>query len=164
MSALIGRLKDFVRLDQADQQRTSPSLLLAETVDMLRPQIPERIVVELDLGELPQIQCYPRELNQAFMTLIVNAVDAIEDTGRIVISSLIAGDEIRVRITDAGKGLQPERLSRIFEVGFVERGATMRMNVGLAMCQSLVHRHAGSIEVQSAVGVGTTFELILPIR
>jgi|TARA_B110000116_G_C16672856_1_gene507062 sensor histidine kinase regulating citrate/malate metabolism len=65
------------------------------------------------------------------MTLIVNAVDAIEDTGRIVISSLIAGDEIRVRITDAGKGLQPERLSRIFEVGFVERGATMRMNVGL---------------------------------
>jgi|TARA_B110000116_G_C16672856_1_gene507061 hypothetical protein len=55
MSALIGRLKDFVRLDQADQQRTSPSLLLAETVDMLRPQIPERIVVELDLGELPQI-------------------------------------------------------------------------------------------------------------
>ena len=96
-----------------------------------------------ELAEVPKIESFPSELNQAFMTLLLNAGEAIEGEGVITVATHPENGHVRVTTSDTGHGISNDRLAKIFDVGFVERGSKMRLHVGLANVQAVVQKHRG---------------------
>jgi len=117
-----------------------------------------------EFGELPPVQCLPFQINQLFFNLLVNACQAIESHGRIVIGTERAGDQVRIRITDNGVGIAAQDIGRIFEPFFTTRAVGKGRGLGLSVAYSIVKNHGGSIEVASEPGQGATFTVTLPIR
>lgn len=106
----------------------------------------------------------PSQLNQVFMNLLVNAAHAITDRGTITIGSGTVGDQVWVAVSDTGSGISPDVLGRIFDPFFTTKPVGQGTGLGLSLSYSIVRRHGGRIEVESEVGVGTTFRVWLPIR
>ena len=131
-------------------------------MDLIAPKLGDRVEAILDFGDLPTVECYPSQLHQAFMTILVNAVESIEGQGRLTVKTWAAGGEVFVRIVDTGRGIPEERLNKLFEVGFSEKHSRIRMHVGLSNVHTIVQRHGGSVSVESEVGKGTAFTIRLP--
>jgi signal transduction histidine kinase len=161
---LINSLKSFSRLDQAALQPADVVEGLESTLGLLSPQLPDRIEVRRELHPVPKIECYPGELNQCFMTLLVNASDAIDAEGSITVKTACDDKNVYVDIEDTGKGMPPEKLEKIFDIDFHEKESRIRMRVGLSNAYNIVQKHGGDIQAQSAVGEGTTFRIRLPVE
>jgi signal transduction histidine kinase len=164
LARLLRSLKIYAQLDAADLQLADIHEGIESTLDLIAPKLADRVEAVKDFGELPSVECYPSQLHQAFMTLLVNGSESIDGRGTLTVKTRLAGDEVMVRIADTGRGLPPERLRRIFEVGFSEKDARMRLHVGLSNVQTIVQRHGGSISVESELGRGTAFTIRLPLR
>lgn len=164
INKIVDNLKSFARLDEAELQ-TNVDIHegLERTLALLAPQVTERVVIEKNFEEIPTIECYPNQLNQLFMTLLLNAAEAIEDKGTISVKTRSDNGRVLVEIADDGRGIPPEQLDKIFEVGFSEKYSRVRMHVGLANCYSIVQKHRGDITVASEVGKGTVFKTSLPM-
>ena len=127
-------------------------------------------------GNLPQIDCFPGQLNQVFMNIIANAIDALEESNkgrsydeieanpnRIIVTTSVAGNFVKIAIADNGKGISESVKSKIFEHLFTTKGVGKGTGLGLALAKSIiVEKHRGTIEVDSIVGQGTTFTILLP--
>jgi signal transduction histidine kinase len=103
-----------------------------------------------------------RHLQQVFLNLLQNAAHATPPGGVIEVSAVDAGDFVRLIVRDSGKGISPENLPHIFEPFFTTKEVGKGTGLGLAVTYSIVKRHGGSIEVESAPGSGTTFSVLLP--
>lgn len=160
---MVSRLRRFVRLDEAKFQRTDVVDCLETVLALLEANLRETITVERRIVPLPDVFAWPDELNQAFMALLKNAAQAIQDSGRIVVSTEASGAEIMVRIEDSGVGISPEAQKTLFDVALGEKGQRIRLRLGLATVSSVVKRHGGTVSVQSQVGEGTTFTIRLPV-
>ena len=164
LSKIVDSLKSFTRLDQADFQLADVRDGIESTLSLLEPQWDDRIRVVRELADVPAIESYPTELNQALMTLLVNAGEAIEDEGTITVKTTLENGHVRIITSDTGRGIPEDRLANLFDIGFSQKGARMRLHVGLANVQAVISKHHGDITVQSTVNEGTTFEIKLPIR
>ena len=151
-----------MRLDEAPLQVVDIRDGLESTLALLEPQWGDRICVVRQLDEVPKIEAYAAELNQAFMTLLTNAGEAIEGEGTITVSTGRDGESIRVGLRDTGRGIPSDRLESIFDIGFANKSSRVRLHVGLANVRAIVDRHRGEIEVDSEPGRGTSFALVLP--
>lgn len=170
IGSVVDQLRAFARLDEADLQRTQLTTGLEATLSLLTPRLERnRIEVQRDYGELPELLCYPRQLNQVFMQLLGNAIDAIaarEGTaGRIELSTRRADDEhVELRLRDNGIGIPPSECKRIFDPGYTKKGVGVGTGLGLAICQQIIERdHGGALRVESEPGVGATFTIELPL-
>ncbi len=137
---------------------------LESTLLVLRHEFKNRLEVVRDFGELPHVECYPSQVNQVFINLLLNASQAIEGAGTITIRTFLEGDRVAVEISDTGSGIPPQDLGRIFEAGFTTRETRSGMGLGLHICREIVERQGGTIEVASTGGEGTTFTVWLPIK
>ncbi len=160
---LISSLRSFGRLDRADIDRVDLREGIDTAVTLLQHEMRDRITVERDYAELPAVECYPHQLNQVFMNLLLNAVHAIHGKGRITIRTAPAADGVVVEVTDTGIGIAAENLNRIFEPGFTTKGARVGMGLGLPIARQIVDRHGGRVSVVSQPGQGTTFRVQLPL-
>ncbi|MGD2181931.1 sensor histidine kinase [Lusitaniella coriacea] len=145
-----------------------------------RPDI--RIVKEY--GGLPEVRCYPGQLNQVFMNLISNAIDALDETnekwiqqgcgkdrhsaslifGQITIQTEVRGEQAIIRIGDNGVGMPEQVRNRVFEQGFTTKVVGKGTGLGLAIARQIIEeKHQGTISVNSEPGQGTTFTISLPI-
>jgi signal transduction histidine kinase len=115
-------------------------------------------------GEIPLIQCYPNELNQAFMNLLRNAGQSIEQQGTITITTYADKTQVYVKISDTGKGIPSHDLPRIFNPGFTTQGAGVGKGLGLSIVYNIVQKHHGDIKVNSEAGKGTEVSIALPIE
>jgi signal transduction histidine kinase len=127
------------------------------------------VVLERNYADLPPLRCYPMQLKQVFMNLIVNAYQAIEEklagsgaTGRIELRTERSGDWVAVCVSDTGVGIPDAHLSRIFEPFFTTKRVGTGTGLGLATSYGIVRRHGGAIEVESEPGRGSTFRVLLP--
>ena len=108
----------------------------------------------------------PEQLRRVIINLVGNAIDALEDPRieqrevRVSMGENLAGSEIWVRITDNGRGIDPDDIDQIFDLFYTSREEGT--GLGLAMCRKIVDNHGGSIEVESEVGEGTEFVLVFP--
>jgi len=156
-------LKTFVREESGEPQLADLNKGVMMTLRMLRHEFKQKCEVHCELAPLPLMRCFPTQLNQVFMNLLVNAVQAIEQRGVIHVTSVKEGDEAVVRIRDTGPGMSHETLSRIFTPFFTTKPAGQGTGLGLSICYAIINSHKGRIEVQSELGTGTTFTVRLPI-
>jgi len=121
------------------------------------------VSIERCYGDLPAVRCAPQQLKQVFLNLLINAFQAIGDFGsiRLVTDSTASG--ISIRIQDDGCGIPEADIERIFDPFFTTRPVGEGTGLGLALCYQIVRNHAGSIEVESEQGVGTTLNVHLPL-
>ena len=163
ISKLVMGLKNFARLDEAEFQKADIHEGIDSTLTLVQHELKNRITVNKQYGDIPQIYCYPNQLNQVFMNLFVNAARAIEDQGMIQIKTSADKADIYIVIADTGRGIPSENLNRIFEPGFTTKGSGVGTGLGLSISYNIIQKHGGKIEVESEVGRGTTFVIILPI-
>ena len=164
LSKVVESLKSFTRLDQADFQLADVRDGIESTLSLLEPQWGNRIRVVRELADVPAIESYPTELNQALMTLLVNAEESIENEGTITVKTSRENGSVRITASDTGRGIPADRLETLFDIGFAQKGSRMRLHVGLANVQAVISKHHGEITVASTLTEGTTFEIRLPIR
>jgi two-component system NtrC family sensor kinase len=115
--------------------------------------------------DLPPVHGSVTELQQVFLNLVNNALDAMErDGGTITISARRSGDMVKVFVADTGPGIPQANLERIFDPFFTTKAVGRGTGLGLSICYGIIVRMGGEIQVRSVVGVGTTFRITLPIH
>lgn len=163
--SIIRGLKSFSRTDGAEPRKVDLNDNLRDTLKLTQAEFRRRIAVETDFGELPEVECFPQMLNQVFLNLLVNAGQAIEGEGRIVVGTRLEGDFVHVWIADSGRGMAPEQKSKIFDAGFTTKPLGEGAGLGLSIAKEIVEeRHCGSMAFESELGQGTTFHIRIPVR
>ena len=160
---LVDRLKNFVRLDEEEFRFADLHEGIESTLALLKSDIGDNITIVMDYAELPQVFCSPKKINLVFMSLLTNAIQAIDGQGVIRISTNIDSDQVIMTISDNGKGIEKEKLESIFEFGFGLGDSRVKMSSGLAVAYNIVKSHKGELNVESKVGEGSTFTVLLPI-
>ena len=163
ISAIVQNLKNFARLDEAEWKPGDLREGMDSTLALVEPLHRGRITIVREYGAVPLIACHPGQLNQVFMNLLVNAIQAIADHGTIRIRIGVEGSQVRVDVEDTGSGVAPAHLARIFDPGFTTKGVGVGTGLGLPICHQIVTAHAGTISVASEPGVGSTFTVRLPL-
>lgn len=162
IAGVVSSLKNFSRLDQAEVQRTDIRSGLDSTLALITPDTKGAAQIVKEYGNVPEIECRPKELNQVFMTLIMNAFEAMSGEGTLRVGVSSGNDAVTIEISDTGKGIPPEQIENLFEIGFGEKTARVGMGLGLPTAKGIIDRHGGSLSVESKVGQGTTFRISLP--
>lgn len=163
MVQLVGSLRSFGRPDRSEIDRVDVHEGIESTLAILSHEL-GHIEVQRDYGELPPVECYPNQLNQVYMNLLVNACQAMPDGGTITVATRTQGDRVVISVADTGVGIAEDDLAHIFEPGFTTKGSRVGMGLGLLITRQIVDRHGGDVAVDSEVGRGTTFRIRLPVR
>jgi PAS domain S-box-containing protein len=160
---IVDELRTFSRLDEAEYKVADLQEGIASTLLIAQVQLKDRITVEVTLNDLPAIKCYPAELNQVFLNLILNAAYAIDGKGKITIAGHDAGDALLLTFTDTGCGMTPEVMKNIFHPFYTTKPVGVGTGLGLAIAYKIItDGHGGRLEVASTLGVGSTFMIWLP--
>lgn len=162
--SIVQSLKSFARLDEAEFQTADIHSGLDSTLTLMHHRYKNRVEVIKDYGDIPQIECYPNQLNQVFMNLFVNADDAIVEKGKVKIKTYTDVNWIYIKISDTGRGIPRENLNKIFDPGFTTKGVGVGTGLGLSICYSIIEKHKGMITVKSKVDKGTEFTVALPLE
>jgi len=163
VSNIAARLKRFYRLDEATLQLTDIHQGLDDTLNLLRYDMMRHIKVEKDYGDIPNILCYPRQLNQVFLNLLLNAKESIRNSGIIYIRTFTDDKKLYLKIKDTGAGISDENMSKIFEPGFTTKRNDSGTGLGLSICREIIRDHHGELAVVSKLDFGTTVTVALPI-
>ena len=157
ISSIVTSLKKYVRLDEAELQNADINKEIDLTLDLIRHETKNRIQIEKNYGKLPSIKCYPNLLNQVFTNILINACQAINGSGEIIITTEYKAPKLTVKIKDNGKGIPENELDKIFTAGFTTKGVGIGTGLGLAICKKIIEKHNGEILVNSELGKGTEF-------
>jgi len=165
LNSIVGRFSDFAKMPSPEFTKVNVNEALREAVRLFEPQFHSvgkpAITLEYSLSEsLPEIDADPDLLHRAFQNLVLNALDAMPGGGALSVKSADAGPNIRIEVSDTGKGLTPEECSRLFTPYYTTK--VQGTGLGLAIVQSVVSDHHGSISVTSDEGHGATFRIDLP--
>ena len=167
---IVRDLRDFSHRGHAERTLADVNQCVDSTANIVWTMMKHSVTLEKDYAELPELRCYPMELKQVFMNLLVNAYQAIEaaigddgEVGVIRIRTDVVDGGIAVRISDTGIGISPEDQQRIFDPFFSTKEVGAGTGLGLSTSYGFVKRHGGRMSVQSEVGRGSTFEVWLPL-
>ncbi|MEM1170019.1 MAG: AAA family ATPase [Cyanobacteria bacterium P01_H01_bin.35] len=174
-------LRNFSRLDEADMKPVNIHEGIDSTLLILHTRIKEKsdkheVEIVRNYGDLPQVICYVSQINQVFMNLVANGIDALENRRdkqqefdsqpTITISTEVTDSEtIKIKIADNGSGISSEALSKIFDPFFTTKPVGVGTGLGLSISYSIVvERHGGDLNCISEVGKGTEFIIEIPIK
>jgi PAS domain S-box-containing protein len=161
---IVQNLKNFSYMDKGELQLADLNQGIESTLSIVHNELKYRAEVIKEYGSLPQIACFPQQLNQVFMNLLVNAAQAIETKGTIRIKTYQRGTEVVVEISDDGVGIPKENLKHIFEPFFTTKEVGKGTGLGLSVVYGIIQNHKGKIEVESGIKKGSTFRVILPLN
>ena len=168
VSQIVRAMKDFSHIKGSSSSGVDINRCLQSTLTVARNEYKYHADVHTELGELPMIECYPGELNQVFLNLLINSVHAIQDTGRrgrITVTTRAEGDWIEISIGDTGTGIPKELGNKIFDPFFTTKEVGKGTGQGLYIArQIVVGKHGGALTFDSEVGKGTTFHIRIPTR
>jgi signal transduction histidine kinase len=159
---IVSGLRNFARGDPGERRKADIHERIEIALALAAHELKHRVQVTKEFGNIPQVECYPNQLDQVFINILVNASQAISGLGEIKIRTWEEGDTVRIAISDTGCGIPPEFHSRLFESGFTTKAAGT--GLGLSICRKIITGHGGRIELKSQVGNGSTFTIVLPIR
>ncbi len=162
VSEIVQRMVGFYRLDNRERRPTQINTLLQETIILAEKQLQRNhIIVIFDLEEgLPEITLAPNQLKQVFLNMILNAIDAMPEGGQLQIATGVNGD-VTIHISDTGHGIPANQIDHIFESFYTTK--PHGTGLGLSISRDIIEASGGRISVQSKVGKGTTFQIVLPV-
>ncbi len=161
---IVKGLRTFSRLDEEKMMRANINEGIESTLLLLQNKLKHQNIEVIKLfGQLPEINCYPGQLNQVFLNLLTNAIDAIGNEGKIFISTEKKKDAIKISIRDTGKGMSDEVKQKIFDPFFTTKEVGKGTGLGLSISYGIVEKHQGKIEVHSDSVKGTEFIVTLPV-
>lgn len=163
VSEIVRNLKSFSRVDEAECQNADINECIENTISIIWNEIKYKATLTKKYGKLLYIKCHPRQLNQVFMNLLINAAQAIEKQGEITIETTQENGFIKISITDTGCGIPEEIRGSIFNPFFTTKEIGKGTGLGLSIAYEIVKKHHGEITVESEVGKGTTFTVSLPV-
>ncbi|MEG4251416.1 PAS domain-containing protein [Microcoleus sp. Pol10D4] len=171
-------LRNFSRLDETERKVIDIHEGIESTLVILQHRFqsqPKRREIQVikNYGNLPKVECYPAQLNQVFMNLLVNAIDSMEESSAHctckvnqlrIVTEVSSENQVCVRISDSGLGIRPEVQSRMFDPFFTTKPVGSGTGLGLSISYQIVKdTHGGKLECHSEVGRGTEFAIKLPI-
>jgi signal transduction histidine kinase len=164
ISETLKQLSGFSKMPVGEPKECQINDIIETSINLIQyDKRAKDVVITKDLApELPFVMVDGNQLSQVFVNLILNAIDAMPEGGRLTVSSALRGDEIRIKFRDTGIGIPAEELSRIFDPFYTtkEKGT----GLGLSVSYTMVRKMNGTITVESEVGQGTTFIIRLPAR
>ncbi len=160
---IVQDLKQFSHVDSQEWQLDDLHKGLDSTLNIVYNEIKYKANVRKEYGELPPVECLASQLNQVFMNLLVNAAQAIDESGEIVLRTGVSDGHVWVEVEDSGKGISKEHLNRIFDPFFTTKPVGKGTGLGLSLSYGIVKKHRGRIEVRSEIGKGTAFRIWLPV-
>ncbi len=163
VKTIVQNLKSFSHVDEAELKPSNLNDCLDSTLNIIWNELKYKVTLHKDYGDLPDIECYPQQLNQVFLNLLVNSAHAIEKEGTVKIKTWSDSDWAYVEIADNGCGIPAEIQPRIFEPFFTTKDVGKGTGLGMSISYDIVIGHGGDILLKSAPGEGTTFTIKLPI-
>ncbi|BDV41132.1 hypothetical protein GURASL_00550 [Geotalea uraniireducens] len=160
---IVQDLKSFSRVDEADCKMANIVDCLESTINIVWNELKYKATLHKEYGELPPLRCYPQQLNQVFMNLLVNASHAIDKQGEITVRTWCEENNACIAIADTGCGIPEAIRSRIFEPFFTTKEVGKGTGLGLSISYDIIKKHGGDISLESEVGRGTTFTIRLPL-
>jgi signal transduction histidine kinase len=157
-------LGTFARADDVDPAPADLHEGLETTLNLLVKEYSDRITVHREYGVLPQVECHPGQINQVFMNLLLNAAQAIHETGEVWIRTASQGDKVIIVIKDSGHGIPDANLPKIFDPFFTTKKVGEGMGLGLSISYGIIQKHGGTIRVSSPDRQGTEFTIELPVK
>src|SRR6185295_19832776 len=158
-------LKDFSRLDRAPIASFDINAGLEKTLLIAKNIVKHKASIIKQYGDIPEIQCSPSQINQVFLNIITNAAQAIEGQGEITIETKLYDPEhVAIRITDTGCGIPEENLGKIRDPFFTTKEVGTGTGLGLSIVDEIIRGHHGELLVESEVGKGSAFTVVLPIK
>jgi signal transduction histidine kinase len=163
---IVGNLRDFARLDEAEFKEVDLNMALRSTVEIARHELKKKeIRLETSFQELPPVLCHPSKINQVFLNLLMNAVQASQPGDVIALRTRAAlGEAVEVEVEDHGSGISADHLPHIFEPFFTTKPVGQGMGLGLSVSYGIIRDHGGAIAVESTPGRGSLFRLRLPFQ
>ncbi len=160
---IIKSLSNFSRTDAEDPVITDIHRGLDATLLLLQSKIKDRVTIIKDYdGSIEGVMCYPSQLNQVFMNIILNAIQAVGDQGTLNITTRKHKNHIDISIKDSGSGISDENIGKIFDPFFTTKDVGEGTGLGLSISHGIIEKHGGKIEVKSERRKGTTFTITLP--
>ncbi|HEX8988066.1 MAG TPA: HAMP domain-containing sensor histidine kinase [Rhodocyclaceae bacterium] len=177
---IVRSLLDFTREREFRRETLPLRPLVEQTLGFVRGELPSKLVVKLDVPDDIQVYADPQRLQQVFLNLIKNAIEALGGRGEVAISARritakagdpvgdarceVDGDAVDIAVSDDGPGMAPEVAARIFDPFFTTKPVGKGMGLGLFIVYEIVEQHAGCISVASQRNRGTTFRIRLPAQ
>ena len=170
---IVQDLREFSHQDTGERVLADLNQCLDSTANIVWPMMKHVVVLSKHYGDLPAVLCYPMQMKQVFMNLLVNAFQAIEESiaarrhpsnmGTITLTTAPHDGGVMVEISDTGTGIAPDHLDRIFDPFFTTKKVGAGTGLGLSTSFNIVRRHGGTMRVESVLGRGTTFRIQLPL-
>lgn len=161
---IVKSIKNFSRIDQSEFKDADLHEAIDSVLTLTSNLWKSRIDVHRSYGNIPPVNCYISLINQVIMNLVVNAIDAIDDSGHIYISTGVKDESVYIEIKDSGSGIAPENLEKIFMQGFTTKPIGSGSGLGLALSKDIMIKHQGHIQVESKISEGSTFTIWIPIK
>ncbi len=162
-------LRNFSRLDESKVKSADLHEGIDNTLLILTYKLKQGVEITKKYGDLPLVECYPAQLNQVFMNIIANAIDAMLESDTqpkhiVIQTEKVAEDRVFVKIRDNGPGIPPEVKDKIFDPFFTTKPVGKGTGLGLSISYKIIQKHGGKIEVISQPGKGTEFAIALPVH
>lgn len=165
-AGIVTDLSAFARADETEMIKTDIHQNIDSTLNLLSSEIKNNIKIIKDYGDIPPILCHPGKINQVIMNILLNAIHALQSRpdSNIVIKTRRDNDSIIISISDNAGGIKKEVLDKIFIPFFTTKRQSIGSGLGLFISNNIIKEHHGKISVNSELGKGTEFVIILPIK
>jgi two-component system NtrC family sensor kinase len=161
---LVVKLRTFSRLDEGERKRVSVRECVESVLTILGHRLKDHVQVTTEYGSPDEIDCYASLLNQAIMNLVSNAIDAMNGSGTLRITSGASGDGYCIAISDNGPGIPRELRDRVVEPFFTTKPVGQGTGLGLSITDSIVRKHGGVLELLDSESGGTRAEIRIPLN
>jgi signal transduction histidine kinase len=160
---IVQGLKNFSHTGEEAKEKTDINLCIEDTIRIVWNELKYHCEINKNFEECPETYCYPSQLNQVFMNLLINAGHAIKENGVITISTKYADETIFIEFQDNGSGIDEEHLTQLFNPFFTTKPVGQGTGLGLSISYGIIENHGGTINIKSKVGEGTCFYISLPV-
>ncbi len=168
VASIVEKMRGLARTSPPQWESVSLADLVDNTLEMMSGRLKhQRVEVVVKVHDVKQIECVPDQIGQVLLNLLINALQAIEGSGRqeggrIEVEGRLVGPWVSITVSDNGPGIDPEHRERLFDPFFTTKPVGEGTGLGLAISHGIISGHGGRIEVESQQGEGSRFRILLP--